>query len=398
MFDADHTLSAGNSLLHGDAIVCPVWTPEVTPTIADEVFASGYEFDFFQAVSLLESIYPDRQSVGLIGRREPAVRFASRSSSHSFAASSIFEVLPATTRDPVAKMTVGFMGLTGPSGVLPQHYTETLRRIELEAKGPQKYALRDWFDLFNDRLIALFYRSWKKYRPYTFHAAALRGSEDGFSSILQSVAGLGLPSVAHQVQKFAPRIRIDLAANDQQPTSVKQPNPNLSMLRYSGLLSQRPRSASNLKQLLEDYFELPIEIKQFHGNWLMLDESAQTQLGVRNGNSILGQNAVVGDQTWERQNKILIVVGPLDRKQFTNLMPDHVSDFEQNDFELLTELIRLFVGPEMEFDVQMKLSTTEMPEPKFVDDDQAGMRLGWNSWLGQEHEASVVSDAVFCVE
>lgn len=404
-----------------------VMTPPRVLTVQDSLFKNGPEYDFFQAVSLLESIYPDRQKVGMIGRGDPVVRFAANSSSNSFAASSIFDIRPASTRNPVAKMTVGFLGLTGPSGILPQHYTELLRRIEFEARGPQKFALRDWFDLFNDRVIALFYRSWKKYRPYATHLQALTQREpDDFSSILQSISGLGLPSLCRQVRHFVPQAvpsrgqkrdesngtsqsgeeslcsRTTSETGLERRASTMPGRANLGMLRYAGLLSQRPRSAVNLKHLLEDYFQLPFEVRQFHGNWLSLDETAQTRLGLRCGNSVLGENSVVGDQTWERQNKFLVQVGPLDLASFSKLMPDHLSRYIKNDFELLKDLIRLFAGPEMEFDIQMLVKGDEVPDPNLVEDSTDGLRLGWNTWLSESNretsQKDPVSDTIFSVE
>ena len=68
------------------------------------------------------------------------------------------------------------MGLTGPSGVLPRHYTELLYKIERDVRTPEKHALRDWFDLFNHRFVSLFYRAWEKYR---FYIPFERGDYDG---------------------------------------------------------------------------------------------------------------------------------------------------------------------------------------------------------------------------
>ena len=51
-----------------------------------------------------------------------------------------------------------------------------------------------------------------------------------------------------------------------------------SLLYYSGLLAQRPRSATALRNLLSDYFEVPIEVEQFAGGWYPLDRHTQTAL------------------------------------------------------------------------------------------------------------------------
>ena len=49
---------------------------------------------------------------------------------------------------------------------MPRHYTEMLLRIQRDAKHEEKFALRDWFDLFTHRMLSLFYRAWEKYRFY----------------------------------------------------------------------------------------------------------------------------------------------------------------------------------------------------------------------------------------
>ncbi|HEX5271052.1 MAG TPA: type VI secretion system baseplate subunit TssG, partial [Gemmataceae bacterium] len=137
-------------------------TTPVTPSpraLADRLFAEGYAFDFFQAVRLLEALYPGRQ----VGGTEEPVRFRAWQSL-SFPPSAVAGLRPPDSEEVPAVMTVAFLGLTGPSGVLPRHYTELLLRLQRDARGPERTALRDWLDMFNDRLIALFYRAWRKYR------------------------------------------------------------------------------------------------------------------------------------------------------------------------------------------------------------------------------------------
>lgn len=395
MFDANDSVSSDNGwLISEDGAVAIAEREEQPMTLAETLFENGCDFDFFQAVSILEAIHADRQPVGILGRNQPAVRFAAHASSTSFAASSIYEISPATTEHPTARMVVSFLGLTGPAGILPQNYSEILRQIEFESRDPEKFALREWLDLFNDRTISMFYRSWKKYRPAAFYGKALQGGTDPFTKSLQSLCGLGLPSQSRQVRKFIPRL-----AHEQNPTEARSRDTvQLALMRYVGLVSQRPRCATNLEQLLMDYFGLPVEVQQFHGNWLYVGELAQTRLGLEDGNCILGQNAIVGDQTWERQNKILIEIGPVGANQFMQFMPDHQSPYAENDFQLLVELIRLYVGPEMEFDIRLKLRADSIPAPQLSNDPDFGMRLGWNTWLPGHAQDEPVSETLFCID
>lgn len=397
-------------------------------SVEELLYHDGHEFDFFRAVQILEGLYPQRPPVGVSWGQPAAVRFAANAGSSSFAASPIFEIQPAATELASPKMVVGFMGLTGPAGMLPEHYTDLLRRIELESRGPDKHALRDWFDLFNDRLISNFYGAWRKYRPYANYAGALQGKTDTFTTLLQSVAGLGIPGLMAQCHRFVPQKSdtsttrassspsnaapdpeeiassqtteptrdVQATGPAAQPThaaAVERPPLQLALLRYAGLLAQRPRCVANLKSLLEDYFELPFQIQQFHGNWLALDETSQTRLGVRDGNSILGQNAVAGSQTWERQNKILVRVGPLDASQFERFLPGYESEYQENDYSLLVQLIKLYAGPELEFDIRLDVRGETLEPARLQSERNRGLRLGWNSWISETQEQQVFTDS-----
>ncbi|HUA89381.1 MAG TPA: type VI secretion system baseplate subunit TssG, partial [Steroidobacteraceae bacterium] len=50
------------------------------------------------------------------------------------------------------EVTVGLMGLTGPSGVMPRYYTEVLTQT-LRSRSA---AMRDFFDMLSRRFVAFF--------------------------------------------------------------------------------------------------------------------------------------------------------------------------------------------------------------------------------------------------
>ncbi len=73
---------------------------------------------------------------------------------------------PEPPRPPAVRVT--FMGLYGVESPLPTHYSDDIaqRREGVEAT-------EDFLDIFNHRLIAQYYRIWRKYSyPATFRAAA----------------------------------------------------------------------------------------------------------------------------------------------------------------------------------------------------------------------------------
>ena len=139
--------------------------------VEEKLRREPFSFDFFQAVRLLEKVLPQRTSVGKFAHPATEVaRFAAHPSL-AFPASQI-QGMEWPDDGPV-EMTVNFMGLTGPQGVLPNPYTSLI----IERLRASDTTLRDFLDIFNHRIISLFYRAWRKYR---FDVACEHGERDLF--------------------------------------------------------------------------------------------------------------------------------------------------------------------------------------------------------------------------
>src|SRR5262249_59920113 len=110
-----------------------------------------------QAVRLLEKIDPQRVPLGRGGPPANEIVRLRALLSLAFPASTLHQLDPPTEQLPVPALTVTFFGLTGPSGVLPRHYTELLLRLEREGKGLNRRTLRDWLGPFNHPLVPTFY-------------------------------------------------------------------------------------------------------------------------------------------------------------------------------------------------------------------------------------------------
>jgi type VI secretion system protein ImpH len=361
-------------------------------TVAERLFQEPFGFDFFQAVRVLERLRPKAAPVGRAGpAAAEAVRFRAYQSL-SFPPSSI-RSLEAASADVSPIMTVTFMGLTGPNGVLPRHYTELLMRLEKDLRGPEKFALRDWLDLFNHRFISLFFRAWEKYRFEVAYARGRRADEepDPFTGCLLSLAGFGLPALRDRLHVTSARVDHEGRPREQVLARVD----TFALAYYSGLLSHRPRCALGLESLLQDYFRLPVRVVQFQGEWLRLGTDKQSRLGDEAGSARLGVTAVVGARVWDVQGKIRIRLGPLTYAQYRTLMPDRRPFRERKTFFELAHLVRTYAGPELDFDVQLVLRADEAPELQLPVETGEGPQLGWNSWLPAQSFARDVGDAVF---
>jgi type VI secretion system protein ImpH len=323
-----------------------VWRPD--PSVKETLFKEGYRFDFFQAVRLIERLYPQRQSVGrMASPAREAVRFCTRQS-FVFPASQIHDIAEPLDEESPPRMTVSFMGLTGPLGVLPKHYTELMMQ-RLSQKDP---VLRDFFDLFNHRLISLFYRAGEKYRfPMMYERAAAQDGEehDAFTQALFALVGLGTREL---------RARLDM---------------NRVFVFYTGILRQRPCSASALQAVLHDYFNVPVTISQFIGKWLPLCEEDRSRLGIANNQ--LGRSVILGAAIWDAEIKFRLCIGPLTYARFCDFLP------AGSALPILVHVVRFTVPQHLEFEIELLLKAAEVPACRIGQPEEYGPRLGWSTWL-----------------
>jgi type VI secretion system protein ImpH len=354
------------------------------------LFAEPYRFEFFQAVRLLQRAFPENALVGSPwSTRQELMRFRSWPAL-AFPTSDIHELLEPKADNPFALMTVTFLGLYGPSGVLPTHYTQLLLDLQRDVRGEERQALRAWLDLFNHRLISLFYRAWEKYRfelPFE-RGEAFRREPDAFTRALLSLIGLGQPSLR---DRFAVRQRPETDAEEAE-TPLLARIEDLALLHYGGILAHRPRNQVGLQAMLQDYFEVPIRVLQFQGQWLPIDRAGQTQLGA---SGVLGVDAVAGERVWEVQSKFRIRLGPIDWSRFQQWLPDPSPIAERKSMFLLMQLVRFYAGPEWDFDIQVVLARHSVPPSRLDSSSPIGLRLGWNTWIVQEIPAADLDDAQF---
>ena len=334
--------------------------------LANRLFTYPQEFDFFQAVHLLELInnektpYHPEWKQFPVGYDYPQVKEIVRFKIDPTLIYQKSEItaITAPSLDPgknrliPADMKVTFMGLTGPTGALPAHYSELI----LDQNRKKNYALADFFDMFNHRAISFYYRGWEKYRvQYHFGRARRIGEQDdSLSRILKSLIGLGEPALEH-----------------------RQTVLDESLLNYADRFANQRKSASGLRDILADYFQVNVQIKQFIGSWNRLQPAECTKMPSKRlpaGQfNLLGRNTLLGKRVWYSQAKFRVIMGPLNPKQFQQLLPGSPSLLK------LKELTRTYVGPEYNFDIQLISQQQTVPACQL--NVKSPPRLGYFTWL-----------------
>jgi type VI secretion system protein ImpH len=322
--------------------------PEEAPAfLLERMRERPYGYRFFQLVRLLQATNPDRAPVG--GFADPR-REAARFSAHqtlSYPPSEVSRIETPPGNPP--RVEVNFLGLTGPVGELPVFYTAYL----MERLRSRDRAAVDFFDIFNHRLVSLFYRAWEKQRFAVRHE---RGDDAGLRQYVLDFLGLGTKGL-------------------QDRQSIE----DSALIFYAGLLNQRPRSAQALENLIGDYFDVPVEVIQFVGTWRTLDESSLCRLEEdpeRGGFSTqLGVGAVAGDEVWDPQSAARIRIGPLPLDRYLEFLPSGAA------YPALNSLARLFAGLEIDFEVQLVLKREDVPEICLGAEGGTAPKLGWVTWV-----------------
>ncbi|MDE2430554.1 MAG: type VI secretion system baseplate subunit TssG [Burkholderiales bacterium] len=331
------------------------------PSVIQRLLDEPHKFQFFQTVRMLELWLKRHGEVS-----ETAVanylRFKNRIAL-SFPASEI-EALNASPKGKVKtdtdllhalendelefiNITPSFMGFLGSNGALPYHYTERIATHQIYQKDE---APRAFLDTFSNRSLALFYKAWCKYRLELKYE--LNGL-DQFLPLLLSIAGLGNASLQKELSDDAGVL-------------------NESLAYYAAAIRHRPVSAMYMQKVLSDYFSVPFVLQQFIGCWYQVPPEQQTRLGGVNVN--LGSGALLGQRVWQRDLRVRILIGPLNRAMFEKFLPGRTGT------KALQKMLTMFTSVSMEYEVQLILRKEEIFGTQ-LDATSSNGRLGWDSFL-----------------
>lgn len=319
--------------------------------------ADAPRFDFYYALRHVDAAVRGSMALGRAARPRDEPLRLTQHPSLIFPPAALHEYKPGVAVRGLGRLSIHHFGLFGPNGALPQHLTEYVQERILHNRDE---TIARFCDIFQHRMILLFYRAWADCQATT----SLDNPErDNFGRYAGSLAGYGQESIRNR---------------DAVPDHLK--------LHHTGHLARQARNPEGLIRPLAALLRVPVALKEYCLQWLKLAASDQTRLssvtlagkGAKHrvelgaASSRLGQGAVAGVQVPDVQHKFRLFIGAMSLREFERYLPGGARFLQVRDW------VRNYLGVELAWDVKLVLKRQEVPATHLGTYGQ----LGWTSWLG----------------
>ena len=304
--------------------------------VIDRLLEAPWRFDLVQALRLIDT-WLRRNGLTHADDLLRHVRFRNTLSMH-FPASQI-EALSVQGGAPITSgsalqaafdsgelgtitFTPAFLGFFGVNGMMPSFYTDD---IAGQIHHTKFEGTRAFFDIFTNRIMALYCQAANK------HRVQHRIDAKGRAAILP----------------------MQLALAGQRPAPDRAGMCHDAVhAHYAALLRHRPVSAAMIEAVLAEYFGLPIRVEQFVGGHDRLHQDEVCLLGVQS--ATLGAGAVLGESVREVDARACLHIGPLASVDYDNFLPGAPGATE------LAQLLAMFATPTIRFQLHLILRATDV--------------------------------------
>ncbi len=303
----------------------------------ERLAAEPWRFDWLGTMRRIEREHPGKPRIGDSASRREDFVSVSQNPFLEFPDSTI----EGASRDEQGRLRIvaRFLGMFGPQGALPLTTTDEAYAW-LRARDD---AFARFADIVQSRFLALFFRAWADARPI---AQNDRPGEDRFRDYVGSGIGLGAAWFKNR---------------DTLHDFVK--------LEYAGLLGPRVKSVSRLRFFLSGLVGSRVEIEEFVGVWLTLDESERSRLGeARSG---LGTDCMLGATAFSVSDKFRIRVYARDFAHYEQFLPGAAMA------DQIADAVFAYVGDEYDWDLELAIPAGEVRAARVG----LGARLGWTGWM-----------------
>nr|WP_237360758.1 type VI secretion system baseplate subunit TssG [Vibrio marisflavi] len=295
------------------------------------------KYDFYQLVELLHRLVEDdtesdewQAQCRLIFSANPSLGFAPSDISQLH--------VDETGR---CKLETTFLGLNGAQSPLPGFLLEQI------ASESELGLRRSFLDFFNNRLLSLVHKLWRKYRYYVRYQP---DATDSFSAQVFSLVGM-----ADQ----------DLLAKSSLNKS--------KMLSYAGILAGRSRSPQVVAGVIAHYFDLEqVSIRQWEPRSVRVAPEQRFQLGVKNCE--IGENVTLGSQVQDCMGKFVVEIKNLSYQRFNDFLPSG------KEYEPFCKLVEFVLREQLAFDLELELKEEASTQRSIGD---SHVSLGWSTFLGE---------------
>lgn len=247
---------------------------------------------------------------------------------------------------------VNFIGLAGIQGALPMIYSERVFR-NMRAKD---FAAATFLDLFNHRLVQLFYDIQTWIPGSAFQSA----DRSRLGRLIQSLNGVD-PSLLHEEASEAQHLR--------------------DVLTFKTLFWPRVRSADRLQQCLRCLLNMSVTIREYRGGSAPLPENEISRLGPTKGQHwTLGRDVLLGETAWFPDQGVDIILEPTTPEAFERLNPYKQSELIQH----LRRIVSAYIPQHIRVHWEVKNPDQEGGTLVLGSEHY----LGFNSWIGHRRNSS----------
>lgn len=314
--------------------------------IKEVICTDSFKFDFFRLMSLLEVREGQPLGTSSSPKRE---RFRlSQEISLNFPPSAIASANYDSESDRL-NVIIRCLGMLGSNGALPTVLTEHIIRRVRSKRDKTLYA---FINMLQHRLFTLFYRAWALNQPsvdYTWEEASR------YRNCLAALSG------TYEVR-------------EEHPCDVEP----RAFMYYCGIFSAYTANRDDLVAFLRDYFDVPFELVEFVGNWLVISKDDRAQLGRVARTTTLGRNLILGERIWNAHLRYRIHIGPVNHADFLRFLPNSTG------FYKLRDSLQKYVGSQYDCILTMALRADSVPSISLGRESF----LGWNTWLGKRQGSS----------
>ena len=132
-----------------------------------------------------------------------------------------------------------------------------------------------------------------------------------------------------------------------------------------------------LEEILKNILKMDLHVSEFVVSSYDIPQECWCQLG-NEENAVLGKNIQLGRTYMSATREFKISLGPVDFKECQALLPG------SKGFELLTEIINLYMDRPLEYTLLFKICSKSIPQASFG--DKKSVQLGRCCWVGKANK------------